>query len=47
MTHRTLRIPISGEWLAMHDRGNVLTQAMLMLAGGGVCRHRARREWAV
>jgi Transposase DDE domain group 1 len=29
------RIPISGERLPSHDRGKVLTQAMLMLAGGG------------
>jgi len=29
------RIPISGERLPLHDRGKVLTQAMLMLAGGG------------
>jgi hypothetical protein len=29
------RIPISGERLPWHDRGKVLTQAMLMLAGGG------------
>jgi hypothetical protein len=29
------RIPISGERFPIHDRGKVLTQAMLMLAGGG------------
>jgi hypothetical protein len=29
------RIPISGERLPLHDRGKVLIQAMLMLAGGG------------
>ncbi len=29
------RMPISGERLPRHDRGKVLTQAMLMLAGGG------------
>jgi Transposase DDE domain group 1 len=29
------RIPITGERLVLHDRGKVLTQAMLMLAGGG------------
>jgi hypothetical protein len=29
------RIPPSGERLPVHDRGKVLTQAMLMLAGGG------------
>jgi len=29
------RIPISGERLPVHDRGKVLVQAMLMLAGGG------------
>jgi Transposase DDE domain group 1 len=29
------RIPASGERLPMHDRGKVLVQAMLMLAGGG------------
>ena len=29
------RIPITGERLPLHDRGKVLTQAMLMLAGGG------------
>ena len=29
------RFPISGERLPLHDRGKVLTQAMLMLAGGG------------
>lgn len=29
------RIPVSGERLPLHDRGKVLTQAMLMLAGGG------------
>lgn len=29
------RIPISGERFPLHDRGKVLTQAMLMLAGGG------------
>lgn len=28
-------IPITGERLPVHDRGKVLTQAMLMLAGGG------------
>ena len=29
------RIPPAGERLPLHDRGKVLTQAMLMLAGGG------------
>jgi hypothetical protein len=29
------RIPVTGERLPVHDRGKVLTQAMLMLAGGG------------
>jgi hypothetical protein len=29
------RIPISGERLPTHDRGKVVVQAMLMLAGGG------------
>jgi hypothetical protein len=29
------RIPITGERLPLHDRGKVLTQAMLMVAGGG------------
>ena len=29
------RIPISGERLPLHDRGKVVVQAMLMLAGGG------------
>jgi hypothetical protein len=29
------RIPVTGERLPAHDRGKVLTQAMLMLAGGG------------
>ncbi|MCA1706095.1 MAG: IS1380 family transposase, partial [Actinobacteria bacterium] len=29
------RIPITGERLPLHDRGKVLTQAMLMFAGGG------------
>jgi Transposase DDE domain group 1 len=29
------RVPISGERVPLHDRGKVLTQAMLMLAGGG------------
>jgi hypothetical protein len=29
------RIPPAGERLPVHDRGKVLTQAMLMLAGGG------------
>ncbi len=29
------RIPLTGERLPVHDRGKVLTQAMLMLAGGG------------
>jgi DDE family transposase len=29
------RIPITGERLPLHDRGKVLIQAMLMLAGGG------------
>jgi hypothetical protein len=29
------RIPISGERVPLHDRGKVLTQAMLMFAGGG------------
>jgi Transposase DDE domain group 1 len=28
-------IPVTGERLPLHDRGKVLTQAMLMLAGGG------------
>ena len=28
-------IPITGERLPLHDRGKVLVQAMLMLAGGG------------
>jgi len=28
-------IPVTGERLPVHDRGKVLTQAMLMLAGGG------------
>lgn len=28
-------IPVTGERLPIHDRGKVLTQAMLMLAGGG------------
>jgi hypothetical protein len=28
-------IPVAGERLPLHDRGKVLTQAMLMLAGGG------------
>jgi Transposase DDE domain group 1 len=28
-------IPVTGERLLLHDRGKVLTQAMLMLAGGG------------
>jgi hypothetical protein len=32
---RSARIPITGERLPLHDRGKVLTQAMLMLAGGG------------
>lgn len=29
------RIPATGEGLPLHDRGKVLTQPMLMLAGGG------------
>jgi hypothetical protein len=29
------RIPITGERFPLHDRGKVLTQAMLMLTGGG------------
>jgi hypothetical protein len=29
------RIPVGGERLPLHDRGKVLVQAMLMLAGGG------------
>ena len=29
------RIPVTGERLPFHDRGKVLVQAMLMLAGGG------------
>ena len=29
------RIPITGERLPLHDRGKVLVQAMLVLAGGG------------
>jgi len=29
------RIPVRGERLPVHDRGKVLTQAMLMMAGGG------------
>ncbi len=29
------RVPVSGERLPVHDRGKVLVQAMLMLAGGG------------
>lgn len=29
------RVPATGERLALHDRGKVLVQAMLMLAGGG------------
>jgi Transposase DDE domain group 1 len=29
------RIPLTGERLPLHDRGKVLTQAMLMVAGGG------------
>ncbi len=29
------RIPVTGERLPLHDRGKVLTQAMLVLAGGG------------
>jgi len=29
------RIPVAGERLPLHDRGKVLTQAMLMLTGGG------------
>jgi hypothetical protein len=29
------RIPMTGERFPLHDRGKVLTQAMLMLAGGG------------
>lgn len=31
------QIPPPGERLCAHDRGKVLTQAMVMLAGGGVC----------
>lgn len=31
------RIPITGERLPLHDRGKVLVQSMLMLAGGGEC----------
>ena len=31
------RIPPPGERLMAHDRGKVLVQAMVMLAGGGVC----------
>lgn len=31
------QIPPPGERLMAHDRGKVLTQAMVMLAGGGVC----------
>lgn len=36
------RIRITGERMPLHDRGKVLVQAMLMLAGGrgGVRRHR-------
>jgi hypothetical protein len=34
------RIPPAGERLPLHDRGTVLTQAMLMLAAGGEsCAH--------
>ncbi len=29
------RFPVTGERAPLHDRGKVLTQAMLMLAGGG------------
>jgi len=29
------RIPIMSERLPVHDRGKVLVQAMLMMAGGG------------
>jgi hypothetical protein len=29
------RVPVTGERLPLHDRGKVLVQAMLMLAGGG------------
>jgi Transposase DDE domain group 1 len=29
------RVPISGERLPLHDRGKVLVQAMVMMAGGG------------
>jgi hypothetical protein len=29
------RVPVTGERLPVHDRGKVLVQAMLMLAGGG------------
>ena len=29
------RVPVTGERAPVHDRGKVLTQAMLMLAGGG------------
>ena len=31
----SVRIPPAGERLPSHDRGKVLVQAMLMLAGGG------------
>jgi Transposase DDE domain group 1 len=31
----SIRIPRTGERLPVHDRGKVVTQAMLMLAGGG------------
>ena len=30
-------VPPAGERAPAHDRGKVLTQAMLMLAGGGEC----------
>jgi hypothetical protein len=30
------QVPVTGERLPVHDRGKVLVQAMLMLAGGGV-----------
>jgi hypothetical protein len=31
----SVRMPVTGERLPLHDRGKVLCQAMLMLAGGG------------
>jgi hypothetical protein len=31
----SMRVPVGGERLPVHDRGKVLVQAMLMLAGGG------------